>query len=196
MSFGMREFPPPLDLQARFCDMICLVIVACHDSHRFGQRLQPCDELRRVVVPQIVLGAAAQRREGEFGIGLLDGLAEPLAAFVRKVDAPRPVEREVAETLFQEIFGGHPACAMVRAGDVGDRSEAFFEILCDGDDAVLAEQFDVVRIVELSDHGIGLHPQCPLHDRLDAEFVAYRQRQPAQAPCLRRVVRIACHAQQ
>ena len=61
MSLGMREFPPPpLDLEARFGDMVRLVVVTGHDSHRFGQRLQPCDELRRVVVPQVVLGAAAQ----------------------------------------------------------------------------------------------------------------------------------------
>ena len=60
MSLGMREFPPPLDLEARFGDMVRLVVVAGHDVHRFGQRLQTCDELRRVVVPQVVLGAAAQ----------------------------------------------------------------------------------------------------------------------------------------
>lgn len=61
MSFGIREFPPPpLDLEARLGDMVRLVVVAGHDGHRFGQRLQPCDELRRVVVPQVVLGAAAQ----------------------------------------------------------------------------------------------------------------------------------------
>lgn len=57
MSFGIREFP--LDLEARLGDMVRLVVVAGHDGHRFGQRLQPCDELRRVVVPQVVLGAAA-----------------------------------------------------------------------------------------------------------------------------------------
>lgn len=60
MSLGMREFPPPLDLEARFGDMVRLVVVTGHDSHRFGQRLQPRDELRRVIVPQVVLGAAAQ----------------------------------------------------------------------------------------------------------------------------------------
>lgn len=196
MSFGMREFPPPLDLQARLCNMIRLVVVAGHDRYRLGQRLQPRDELRGVVVPQIVLGAAAQRRKGEFGIGRFDRLAESLAAFVREVDAPRAVEGEVAETLLQKVLGGHPARRIVRAGDVGDGGEAFLEVLRDGYDPVFAEQFDVVGVVELADHGVGLHAQRPLHDGFDAEFVAYRQRQAAQAPCLRRVVRIARHAEQ
>ena len=196
MSFGMREFSPPLDLQARLGDMICLVVVARHDRHRLGQRLQPRDELRRVVVPQIVLGAAAQRRKGEFGIRRLDRLAEALTAFVREVDAPRAVEGEVAEALLQKILGGHPARRIVRSGDVGDGGEAFLEVLCDGYDPVFAEQFDVVGVVELADHGVGLHAQRPLHDGFDAEFVAYRQRQAAQAPCLRRVVRIARHAEE
>ena len=48
---GDARIPPPLDLEARFGDMVRLVVVAGHDSHRFGQRLQPRDELRRVVVP-------------------------------------------------------------------------------------------------------------------------------------------------
>ena len=196
MSLGMREFPPPLDLEARFGDMVRLVVVAGHDSHRFGQRLQPRDELRRVIVPQVVLGSAAQRREGEIGVRLLDGLAETLAAFVREVDAPRPVEGEVAEPLFQEILRGHAAGKVVRPGDVGDRRETLLEILRDGDDAVFAEQTDVVRVVELPDHGVGLHAHGPLHDGFDAELVAYRQRQPAKAPRLRRVVRIAGHAEQ
>ena len=142
--------------------MVRLVVVAGHDGHRFGQRLQPCDELRRVVVPQVVLGAAAQRREGEIGVCLFDGLTEPLAAFVREVDAPRPVEGEVAEPLFQEILRGHAAGKVVRPGDVGDRRETLLEILCDGDDAVFAEQADVVRVVELPDHGVGFHPHVPI----------------------------------
>ena len=192
MSFGIREFSPPLDLEARLGDMVRLVVVAGHDGHRFGQRLQPRDELRRVVVPQVVLGAAAQRREGEIGVCLFDGLAETLAAFVREVDAPRPVEGEVAEPLFQEILRGHAAGKVVRPGDVGDRRE----ILSDGDDAVFAEQTDVVRVVELPDHGVGLHSHGPFDHRLYAELVAYRQRQPAKAPRLRRVVRIAGHAEQ
>lgn len=196
MSLGMREFPPPLDLEARFGDMVRLVVVAGHDSHRFGQRLQPGDELCRVVIPQVVLGAAAQRREGEIRVCLLDGFTETLAAFVRKVDTPRSVEGEVAEPLFQEILGGHAAGQMVRPGDVGDRRKAFLEILGDGDDAVFAEQADVVRIVELPDHGVGFHPHGPFDHRLYAELVAYRQRQPAKAPRLRRVVRIAGHAEQ
>ena len=196
MSFGIREFPPPLDLEARLGDMVRLVVVAGHDSHRFGQRLQPRDELRRVVVPQVVLGSAAQRREGEIGVRLLDGLAETLAAFVREVDAPRPVEGEVAEPLFQEILRGHAAGKVVGPGDVGDRRETLLEILRDGDDAVFAEQTDVVRVVELPDHGVGLHPHGPFDHRLYAELVAYRQRQPAKAPRLRRVVRIAGHAEQ
>ena len=196
MSFGMREFPPPLDLQARLGDMICLVVVARHDRHRLGQRLQPRDELRRVVVPQIVLGAAAQRRKGEFGIRRLDRFAEALTAFVREVDAPRAVEGEVAEPLFQEILRGHAAGKVVRPGDVGDRRETLLEILSDGDDAVFAEQTDVVRVVELPDHGVGLHSHGPFDHRLYAELVAYRQRQPAKAPRLRRVVRIAGHAEQ
>ena len=157
--------------------MICLVVVARHDRHRLGQRLQPRDELRRVVVPQIVLGAAAQRRKGEFGIRRLDRLAEALTAFVREVDAPRAVEGEVAEALLQKILGGHPARRIVRSGDVGDGGEAFLEVLCDGYDPVFAEQFDVVGVVELADHGVGLHAHGPLHDGFDAEFVAYRQRQ-------------------
>ncbi len=196
MSFGMREFPPPLDLQARLGDMICLVVVARHDRHRLGQRLQPRDELRRVVVPQIVLGAAAQRRKGEFGIRRLDRLAEALTAFVREVDAPRAVEGEVAEALLQKILGGHPARRIVRSGDVGDGGEAFLEVLCDGYDPVFAEQFDVVGVVELADHGVGLHAYGPLHDGFDAEFVTYRERQAAQAPRLCRVVRIARHAEE
>ncbi len=196
MSLGMREFPPPLDLQTRLGDMIRLVVVAGHDRHRLGQRLQPCDELCRVVVPQIVLGAAAQRRKGEFGIRRLDRFAETLTALVREVDAPRAVEGEVAEALLQKIFGGHLARRIVGSGDIGDGGEAFLEVLCDGYDPVLAEQFDVVGVVELADHGVGLHAQRPLHDGFDAEFVAYRQRQAAKAPRLRRVVRIARHAEQ
>ena len=196
MSLGMREFPPPLDLEARFGDMVRLVVVTGHDSHRFGQRLQPRDELRRVIVPQVVLGSAAQRREGEIGVRLLDGLAETLAAFVREVDAPRPVEGEVAEPLFQEILRGHAAGKVVRPGDVGDRREAGFEILCDGDDAVAGEQFDVVRVVELSDDGIGTHAQRPVDHGFDAEFVADGERQPAKAPGLSGVVGVACDTQQ
>ena len=196
MSFGMREFPPPLDLQARLCDMIRLVVVACHNRHGLGQRLQPCDELRRIVIPQVVLGAAAQRREGEFGICRLDGLAEPLAAFVREIDAPCAVEREIAESLLHEIICGHLAGQVVRARDVGDGGEAFLEILRDGDDAVAAEQLDVVRVVELAYHGVGLHAQGPLHDGLYAELVAYGERQAAQTPRLPRIVRITRHAEQ
>ena len=182
MSLGMREFPPPLDLEARFGDMVRLVVVAGHDSHRFGQRLQPRDELRRVIVPQVVLGSAAQRREGEIGVRLLDGLAETLAAFVREVDAPRPVEGEVAEPLFQEILRGHAAGKVVRPGDVGDRRETLLEILRDGDDAVFAEQTDVVRVVELPDHGVGLHPHGPFDHRLYAELVA-AGKGSTPAPC-------------
>ena len=96
----------------------------------------------------------------------------------------------------QKILGGHPARRIVRSGDVGDGGEAFLEVLCDGYDPVFAEQFDVVGVVELADHGVGLHAYGPLHDGFDAEFVAYRQRQAAQAPCLRRVVRIARHAEE
>ena len=196
MSSGMRSRPPPLALLAGFGDVVGVFVVASHDRHRLGQRLQPRDELRRVVVPQIVLGAAAQRRKGEFGIRRLDRLAEALTAFVREVDAPRAVEGEVAEALLQKILGGHPARRIVRSGDVGDGGEAFLEVLCDGYDPVFAEQFDVVGVVELADHGVGLHPHGPFDHRLYAELVAYRQRQPAKAPRLRRVVRIARHAEE
>ena len=100
------------------------------------------------------------------------------------------------ETFLQEVFGGHFPGEVVRAGDVGNRRKTLLEVLCHSDNPVFAEQPDVVGVIELADYGIGLHAPGPLDDGFDSEFVAYRQRQAAQAPRLSRVVRIAGHAEQ
>lgn len=72
----------------------------------------------------------------------------------------------------------------MRSGNVGYVREARLEILRDGDDAPLREQLHIVRIVKLSDHGVGAHPAGQLEHGADAELVADRQRQPAEAPRL------------
>lgn len=84
----------------------------------------------------------------------------------------------------------------MRSGDVGDGFEPRFEVLGDGDDPVAREQLHIVRIVELPDHGVGLHPFGPFDHRFDTEFVTDRERQPAEAPRLSLVVRVAGDAQQ
>ena len=192
------EFPPPsaFGLQTGFGDVISLIVVAGHDCDRFGQRLQPGGQLDRVVEPQVGLRRVPQRREGEFGIGPADRFAETLIAFVGPYDSAGAVECEVAESFFQEVLRAHLPGPVVGSGDVGDRREAGFEILCDGDDAVAGEQFDVVRVVELSDDGIGTHAQRPVDHGFDAEFVADGERQPAKAPGLSGVVGVACDTQQ
>ncbi len=135
-----------------------------------------------------------RKRKGRIRAG--DGFAESLAAFIRPDDAAHAVECEMAESFFDEIFGAHLSGQAVRSGDVGYGREAFLEILRHGDDAVLEEQFHVVRVVELPDHGVGLHAFGPLDDRFDAEFVADRKRQFAQVPGLSGLFGVAGYSQQ
>lgn len=176
--------------------MIGLVVVAGHDGDRLGQRFEPGGELRRVVVPQVVLRLVAQGREGEFGIGAGDGLAETPAPLVRPDDAPCAVESEVAESLFDEIFGAHLPGEHVGARDVGDGAEAALEVLRHDDDAVFAEELDVVAVVELADDRVCLHLHGPFDDRLGARLVADGERQPDQAPSLPHLLSITRYADQ
>lgn len=197
MSAGMRHFPPPSPgLGTRLGDVVGLVVVAGHDGHRLGQRLEPGRQLNRVVVPEVGLRGVAQRRERIVGVGREDRLAKPLVALVRPYDAARAVEREVAESFLEEIFGPHAAGAVVGSRDVGNRREPGFEILGYGQDAVLGKELHTVRVVELPDHGIGLHAAGAVDHGLQAEAVADREGQPTEAPGLARVVGIACDAEQ
>lgn len=196
MSSGMRSRPPPLALLAGFGDVVGVVVVAGHDRHWFGQRLQPGHQLVRVVVPQGVLRVLAQRREGERRVRGADRFAESLHALVGPDDVARAVEGEVAESLLGEVLGPHLPGQEVGPGDVGNGREARLEVLGDGDDAVAGEQLDVVRVVELPDDGVGTHLFGQVDDRLDAELVADRQRQPAEAPGLPDGVGIAGDAEQ
>lgn len=196
MSSGMRSRSPPLALLAGFGDVVGVVVVASHDRHRLGQRLQPGHQLVRVVIPQGVLRVLAQRREGERRVGGADRFAEPLHAFVGPDHVARTVEGEVAESLFDEVLGAHFPGQEVGPGDVGNGRETRLEVLGDGNNAVAGEQLDVVRVVELPDDGFGTHLLGQVDDRLDAELVADRQRQPAKAPGLPDGVGIAGDAEQ
>ncbi len=178
--------PPPLYLLAGLDDVVGLVVVAGHDRHGLGQRPDPVGDPLRVVVPQIDLGVAPQRREGEGGVGARDGFAETLASLVRPVDVARAVECEVAETLVDEVLGAHLPCQSVGAGDVRDGGETLLEILRHGQDAVLAEEVHVVRVVELADDGVHLHPAGPFDHLLYAVLVADRQGEAVEAPCFAR----------
>ena len=188
----MRQFPPPLGLVAGFRDVIGQIVVAGHDGDRFGQRLEPGGELDGVVEPVVVLRRAVEDREGVFRIGLSYGVAEPLIAFVGPDVPAHAVEGEVAESLLDEIFGAHSSRLVMGPRDVGDGREAALEILGDGDDAFAGEKIHVGRVVELSDDGVGPHPVRPVDDRAHIRLVTYRERQPAEAPCLSGVVRVTC----
>ena len=164
--------------------MIGVVVVAGHDSDRFRQRTQPGHQLHGIVVPQLVPGAFVQGRKTESGVRRTHRLAEPLQPLVRPHDVAHTVEREVPESLLEEILRPHLSGQEMRSGNVGYVREARLEILRDGDDAPLREQLHIVRIVKLSDHGVGAHPAGQLEHGADAELVADRQRQPAEAPRL------------
>ena len=198
MRSGMRRspLPPPLALLAGFGDVVGVVVVAGHDGDGFRKRLEPRHQLVRVVVPEGVLGGLAECREGVVRVGLADGVAEALQAFVGPDDIARAVEGEVAESLLDEVLRAHLPGQGVRAGDVGDGREAGLEVLGDGDDALAGEELDVVRVVKLADDGIGARLPGEVEDGLDAELVADRQRQPAKAPGLPDGVCVAGDAEQ
>ena len=191
-----QPFTPPLGLVARLGDVVGVVVVAGHDRHGLGQRLEPRGELRRVVVPEVVARAVEQLGEGVGGVGRADGVAEADAPLVDPLDVVRAVEGEVAEAFLEEVVGADPPCGGVGRRDVGYGGEAAFEVLGYGDDAVAAEELHVVGVVELADHGVGLHAYGPLHDGFDAEFVAYRERQADEAPALLLFLGVAGDARQ
>lgn len=145
--------------------MIGVVVVAGQDSDRFRQRTQPSLQLHGIVVPQLVPGAFVQGRKTESGVRRTHRLAEPLQPLVGPHDVAHTVEREVPESLLEEILRPHLSGQEMRSGNVGYVREARLEILRDGDDAPLREQLHIVRIVKLSDHGVGAHPAGPARAR-------------------------------
>lgn len=58
------------------------------------------------------------------------------------------------------------------------------------------EELDVVRVVELSDDGVGTCALCPIDHSLDAGLVADGEGEPAEAPGLSGVMGVTCYTQQ
>ena len=76
------------------------------------------------------------------------------------------------------------AGAQIVRRDVGDGLEALLEVLGNDHDAVLAEQADVVRLLELPDHGVGAPVPGELDHAGQADLLLEGGRHPADGPLL------------
>ena len=159
-----------------------LVIIAGEDGDGLRQVLDPVDQFVRLIAPEIVDALAVVLIEAVAEAGLLDPVAETLAALFRPAYAVEAEEAEMLETAGQEAAGRHLAGLFIVGGDVGDAVEFGDVILGDGDDAAVAEHADVVVGLELADDDVGTPALGVIQHTLHAQLFLVGRRHLADHP--------------
>ena len=128
--------------------------------------------------------------------GLHQIIAKAVPAAVAPAHAVVPEERKFPETARHAALGGHFSHLMVIGRNIGESGERGDKVLCNGDDAVLAELLQVYVGGELADDHVGLPLFAPRYKVLKRVLFSHRCRHAAHRPMLPVLLRILVDAPQ